>query len=239
MIKKRKIKGNHILIIGAGLNTKKYKNKIFKFIKKNNPVTFACNYINNIIIPDYHLWNSAKRWNVFADSIDKNSILVLNSKSVEKFITKKMDRPYKTFKCIERRWKKGGYGIKSKRHNRCRVYYKNGKMFGCFRDAVILAIFYSYIKKASKISVVGMDGYTFYSRGGNDGKNINAHCFKDNLETGMKIKQKGERYYKDLDVENNATLALLHKYALKKYGLGFEILTPTVHDQFYNSDILM
>ena len=230
MAKKRKIKGNHVLIIGAGLSAKEYKNDIIKFVKKNNPVTFVCNYIDNIVVPDYHLWNSSKRWNIFADSIDKNSILVFNSKFPKKTIKKKWTGPYKTFQSVERKWKPGA-------DKRCNVFYRNGKMFGCFRDAVILSIFYSYINKASKISVIGMDGYTFYSKGKGNKKHVNAHCFKDGLETDMKMKQIGYKYYRDLDIENGKTLSLLYRYCLKKYGFGFEILTPTVHSRFYNKKV--
>jgi len=234
MVKKRKIKDNHILVVGAGHSIKKYKNEIYRFIEENNPVTFACNYINNIIIPDYHLWNSVKRWNLFADSIDKKSILVFSSTYPKDSIREKIDGSYKTFKVVERRWKTGWENENSRQYKRCKVCYRKGKMFGCFRDSVTLAIFYAYIKGASKISVVGADGYTFYP----DKNNINAHCFEEGLETEIKIRQIGQKYYKDLDIENNRTLLLLYKYVLKKYGFGFEMLTPTIHTQFYNKNIL-
>lgn len=236
-MKRRRIKDNHVLVIGAGSSIKKYKNEILRFIEKNDPVTFACNYIDNIVIPHYHLWNSTKRLNLFSESIDKSSRLIFWDKFPKKKIKKRWDGPYDTFKCVVRRWKPGWKNKNSKEYRRCKVYYKNGKMFGCFRDAVILAIFYSYIKKASKISIVGMDGYMFGSKKG-DKSMINAHCYEEGLETKMKIKQMGYEYYKDLDIENNVTLKLLYEYVIKKYGFGFEILTPTVHEKFYNSNIL-
>ena len=228
-----KIKKSHVLVVGAGPNLKKYWDKIKKFIDKEKPLVFGCNYITNFLIPDYHFWGSAKRWRVYGHFVDKKSILIFSQHFPKYVIREKWKGKYKVFKNVERTWKIGSENTKTKEHKGCKVYYKNKKMFGCVRDIATWAIFYAYIKGASKISVVGNDGYTLYSKKKLDDKKESQNCHGEGLTSGYSYD-----YCRRNDWFKYRTLKLLHKYGKEKYGFGFEMITPTVFDKFYNSDIL-
>jgi len=71
-----KIKKSHVLVVGSGSSIKKYWNEIDEYIKNNNCITFGCNNINRIFIPDYHFWGSSYRWKKFGKLINEKSKLV-------------------------------------------------------------------------------------------------------------------------------------------------------------------
>ena len=69
---KKNIKNSHILVVGSGPSLKEYWDKINSFIKKNDVIIFGCNYITDFLIPDYHFWGSAKRWQKYSKFINTN-----------------------------------------------------------------------------------------------------------------------------------------------------------------------
>jgi len=229
----KKIKDSHVLVIGSGPSIKKYWNKIENFINNNNLVIFGCNYVTNFIIPDYHFWGSTKRLKKYGKFINKKSVVVTSEHLPKNEIRKYWKGKYKTFKIVERRWKRGSENKESKEYKRCRVYYKNGKMFGCFYDISSEAIFYAYVQGASKITVVGNDGYTLYPEKDLDQGKESQHCYGEGHTDGYTY-----QYCKRKDWDKYRTLNLLYKYGKKRYGFGFKIITPTIYDRFYDSMIL-
>jgi len=220
------IKNSHVIVLGSGPSVKKCWSRIKYFILKNKDiVTFGCNNIINFITPDYHFWGSKKRWLKFAKDMDKNTILVVASHFPKDVIKKYWNRKYKTFNVVQRKWKPHY----EDNCERCKVYYKNKKMFGCFRDISSCAIFYAYIYGARKISVVGNDGYTLYSEKDIKHRTMNLHCYGNGYTEPYTY-----AYCRFEDWEKYRSLRLLHKYGEKKYGFGFEILTPTIFDKFFN-----
>ncbi len=220
-------------MIGAGSSLKLYWNKIKKFIEDNdNIVTFGCNNITDFLVPDYHLWNSVIRWKKYAHLLDEKSNLVFSIHFARSMIKKKWKGSFKKIKVVKRSWKSDSDNIKSNSYKQCRVYYKDGIMYGCF-NAGLLAIFRAFVKKASKVSVVGLDGYTYYEQKKLKSKKDAQHCYG-------KGKTDGFNYYigRKKDIDNYTTLNLIYKYCKKEYGIGFEILTPTVFDKFYNPKVL-
>lgn len=92
--------------------------------------------------------------------------------------------------------------------------YKNGKIQGYFRTAGCLAIYLAYLMGANKIQIVGMDGYTL---------NKDQHCYGQGMTDGNTWEQCKE---KDQIVYNVLK-------DINKFNINFEILTPTVFEQFY------
>ena len=228
------IKGKHVLIIGSGPSLKTYWEKINKIIEHDdNVVTMGCNNINHILTPDYHFWGSPKQWRKFGHSINKNSKFVFRSNFDKKTIREKWNGDYEIMNNVERRWETGFEKKESEQYRRCKVYYKNGKMYGCFKHTGPIMIFYSYIQGASKISVVGNDGYTLYSKKDLTNNVKNQHCYGEGLTDGFVYE-----YCLKRDMDRYRTLRLLHKYCKKKYGFKFEFLTPTVFQEFYNPNVL-
>jgi len=229
----KKIKGQHVLVICSGSSLKKYWNKVENFIKENDVITFGCNYITDFLIPDYHLWGSTKSWNAYGHLCSEKSTIVISEHFPKKELKKYWKGSYKVFKNVQRLWKPGSENKKSKEYKRCCVRYKSKKMFGCVRDIGTWAIFYAYIKGASKISVVGQDGYTLYSKKDLNSEFESQHCYGFGNTTCFTY-----RYSKRNDWFKYRSMKLLYKYCKNKYGFGFEIITPTIFRDFYNSDVL-
>ena len=202
----KKIKGQHVLVIGSGPSLKKYWNKIENFIKENEVITFGCNYITDFLIPNYHFWGSTKRWDAYAHLCSKKSTLVVSEHFSKKELKKYWKRPYKIFKNVERLWKPGSDNKKSKQYERCCVRYKNKKMFGCVRDIGTWAIFYAYIKGANKISVIGNDGYTLYKKDDLKNNKESQHCYGEGFTDGFTY-----RHCRKKDWDKYRTLKLLYK----------------------------
>ena len=140
--------------------------------------------------------------------------------------------PYKTFKHVERNWKQGSHDKNSHEYKRCKVYAKNKKMYGCFYDVASHAIFWAYIQGASKITVVGNDGYTLYSKKDLQDKKASQHCYGEGETDGYSY-----AYCRRKDWFKYRSLKLLYKYGKKQYGFGFEIITPTIYKELYNDSV--
>ena len=240
-MKIRKIKKKHILIIGSGHTLLIYKNEIKKFIKKNEVITFGSNNIIHLIVPDYHFWTDSRRYSKFGKNINKKSIFVFGNYISKKMIREHWKGSYNIIKYKQQKWKKSYEDPTSKKYGKGEVNYKDGIIGGAFRTSGCLMIFYAYLKKAFKISVVGMDGYTLYSKEELKSKEYSQHCygkgFTDFIGRGGRsrgtIKNFSYKEFIKKDEDISKTL-----YSLQRYGVKFEILTPTVHKEFYNSKIL-
>ena len=245
----KKIKNNHVLIVGAGSSLAIYWDKIKEFIDKNRVITVGTNRINHILTPDYHLWGDPRVYRNFGNEINKKSILILGQNIDTENRRSHWLGPYKTIKFTRLHWKDSYndpthrfYGEGDIKYNK-----KTKEFHGVFRTIGTLAILWSYIKKASKISVVGMDGYTFYSEDELREKNKEErqHCygkgFTDAFARNMsrdklKNKNKSHEFYKLAVKKDRDVYRTLR--SIKKYGVEFEILTPTVYKDFYDSDVL-
>lgn len=216
---KKKIKRSHVIIIGAGYSLKKYNEKIKKFIEENNLITVGINNISNMIVPDYHFWGSGHRWKRYGCFVNEKSTLIFSPGFSKKLINKYWKNSYIIYKTDDRL---PGFDKKE---------YKT--IYHCFRNTVMTAIFWAYRNKASKISIVGMDGYTYYSEKKLEMKEYAQHCYGEGYTDGQTYK-----FGRRKDINNYEILKLLYRYGKKKYGFGFKILTPTIYSKFYESKVL-
>jgi hypothetical protein len=204
------MKGKHVMVIGAGGSLREYRDKILKYIEDNNIVTIGINCMTSMCVPDYHLWTNTQRFR------DQNSCISEKSKML--------------FGCglskdLIRKHYKGEYEvIDYDGRSQSFVSYEDGKIKGNFRTAGILAIMVVHVKGAKKIDIVGMDGFTLYSKKDLDKKKHNQHCYgsghTDDAIWEQDLK-KDELVYDGLR-------------ALEKYGINFRILTPTKFEYFYD-----
>ena len=226
------------------------------FIKKNKIIIFGCNHVSDFIIPDYHFWGDKKRYQIFGKFTNKKSISVLY-KNIPIRIRKRHYKISPTFVVDYKEDKDIGDDIK--------YYYKKNteKIYGNFkfRNIGCFLIFYAYLNKASKISIVGMDGYTLYTKEDLDKGKFKQHCYDMNsselpdyykneyFKTGytdvinyyednhiLNKKKNKEICYNHCVKRDKDTYKVLKK--LFKRGIEFNILTPTVYKDFYNPKIL-
>jgi len=227
------IKGKHILIVGAGQSVKKYWDKIENFITNNDVTTIGCNNIMEIFVPNIHFWGSKKRFRKYGHLTSKKSSVIFQNNFSKKTIRKHWRGNYNIYHIDPRLWKYGSDDKKSYEYKRCCMREKNGIMRGCFCSAGSKAIFWSYMKEARKISIVGMDGYTFYKKKHLESGVEAQHLFGEGITNGFTYE-----YNRKIDWDVYKTLRVLSKYGKKKYKYIFEIITPTVYDEFYNQSVL-
>lgn len=235
---KKKIKGKNILIVGSGSSLYIYRKQIEKFINDNEIVIFGGNNITHIIIPDYHFWTDPKRYHKFGKNISKKSRMIFGNHLSKKIIQKYWKGPYDIIKYTRRKWKRSYEDLNSEKYGKGEVNYKKGIIEGVFRTIGCLMIFYAHIKKASKINVVGMDGYSYYSKEQLKTKRYSQHCYGEGYTDFIGRGGGSEKNfrYKEFIKKDEGISKTLH--SLRRYGVKFEILTPTVYKDFYNSDIL-
>jgi len=272
--KLNKIKNSHVLIVGAGYSLSTHGDVIKQFVKKKNPITIGCNYVSNFMAPYFHLWGDERRYKKFGRYTHEKSIPVFNSsvfsssylkkEGVKKFIYLFHKDP-KHLKKIKKSIPQGSkLSEDQKNKSRKIIVYKNKIIYARFRTIGCLAIIWSHLLKASRISIIGMDGYTLYNKQQYDNGSVRQHFYiedgkKVNYEKvhakkysgtgytdiitgyasniGMDSKRKSKENFYNYCVEKDQEI-YSDLQRLQDFGVNFNILTPTVYDKFYNSNIL-
>lgn len=240
----KNIKNKHVLIVGSGYTLKQYWDKINLFIKENEIITIGCNNVNHILTPDYHFWTDRRRYAKYGKHINKKSTLVFGNHFNEKMIKKYCKGYYEIIKYTKQKWKKSYEDPMSSKygHGNTRYSKKTNTFYGVYRSVGSLVILWTFIKKAKKISIVGMDGYTLFSKEDLNSKTASQHCYgnghTDNIANshGVKNPEKKSKFYKFCEKKDEDIYKTLK--SIKKYGVKFEIITPTVYKKFYNKNIL-
>lgn len=214
---KNMFKNKHVLIIGAGYSLKRYWDRISKFIEENDLITIGCNYVDNLLVPDYNLWASFYRWGKYGRYINRKANLYF--------------APVFSKKRIQEYWR-GSY-----------QYYdtddpllggkKYKTVYNCFKHVGAISIVWAYQGGSFKISIVGMDGYTYYTK-----KQLKSKEYSQHSDGMGKTVGRSYGFGTKQDKFIHKKLKKLYRYSKKKYGFGFEILTPTIHTKYYNSKIL-
>lgn len=205
----------HVMIVGAGATILQYKNEVVKYIQQNKIVIIGINKMTSVMIPDYHLWTNEQRYRAQHDCIDPKSNLLFGSGMPISLIRKFWNGDFE----------KINYVHDSKYE---KTTYKNGVIYGNLRTAGLLAIMIAHTRGASKIDIIGMDGFTLHSKSDLDKKVQNHHCY-------------GKGYTDDagwLKCVKKDFLVNKGLYAIKKYGVSFSILTPTKFKDFYDPGVL-
>ncbi len=210
------IKDSYVMIIGAGSTIKRNRDKILRFINKNDVITIGINYMTSVVYPDLHLWTNKKRYRDLGSCINSTKSTMLFGNNVpKKLIRKHHNGKYIIITYVDERG--------------CKLRYDDGIVYGDFRTAGALAIMLAHVYGAKNISVVGMDGFTLHSRKELLREKKSHHCYgRGYTDDASWEKCK----YKDILV-NNA----LHK--MKDYGVEFVILTPTKFKDFYRPECLI
>ena len=205
-------KGKEVLIIGAGGSISKYRSSILKFIKQSGVSTIGVNNMVDLVVPKYHVWTNSRRYRKFRSCINTSSILMMGAN------LNRVSKRHRSLKDVRLKYV-DQLGIP--------INYRRGRIEGHFRTAGCLSIMIAHIMEAKSIYIVGMDGYTyrskkelqaghgqhFYGTGYTDGSSWRGCVAKDRL------------VYKSLRM-------------LRKHGIQFSILTPTVFKRFYDGSII-
>jgi len=195
------------LIIANGPSVLKYQSEIERFVKENHAITIGVNYLNNLFVPDYHMFVSKKRFLKYSSFINRDSILLVPTFWGKSLLQRTYNGPYEFFNlkisenyndsCIE--------GITQKCVN---------------LNVAISSILMAYQMGASEIFVVGMDGYI-------DEMNKKMVYFYDE-EDNIEDKEIASVKYGKLSDELNRTVEFIQQKAV-----SFSIITPTSYKKYY------
>jgi len=199
------------LVICSGSSIIDYKKEIDKFIKDIKPVVIGINNINNLYIPEYHLWTNTQRFRTFGKNINDKSKILLGSNIAAKVIKEVIgNKEYILINYIDKQ------GIP--------LDYKKGKLYGHYRNAGCLSIMILHLMGVSNIYIVGMDGYSEFNYEDYKSGKISHHCYgkgyTDN-KTWEERKEADEIVYNCLK-------------NLFSYGIKFRIITPTMYKGLYD-----
>jgi len=207
-------RGKSMIVIGSGQSVLAYKDKILGFIADNNISTIGINNMLGLCIPKYHLWTNRQRWGSFGHLSSNASTLLVGKSITDDSVKKKFQGRYVRINHID----ESGLPFS----------YENEIFTGFFRTAGVFGIMVCHIMGASKIYVVGMDGYTLHSQDDLLNGKKSHHCY-------------GQGYTDDADwskcvKKDRMVDSALHN--LRDYGVKFHIITPTKFTDFYDSTIL-
>ncbi len=205
-----KCKGRRAVIICTGSSIKEYESKIDTFIFEEKAFTIGINNITKFFMPDYHLWTNTKRFRTFGKNIYPESELLLGAGIHLKTIIEVLGPVGYTL--INFTDMKEGVPIG----------YSKGKILGFFRTAGCLAIMIAHLMGAKDVSIVGMDGHTFYNYEDIKSGEKSHHCYEEDYKP----------FTKEICIKKDQVVTGVLS-SLKNYGIDLKILTPTIYEEFY------
>jgi len=202
-------KGKKILIVANGPSLVKYKKEIQEFIEAEDVVTIGVNYLQDTIIPDYHLFINRKRFQKYASHVNAKSKLLLPSFFGKEFVTKSG-----ITKCDY-------FNLETVDSNNTHVMEGTTQLC-IYPNVSVSAILLAYSMGASEIYAVGIDGYV-------DELNKKMVFFYNENETPDDkdiASVRYEMFSKELERTDNF---------LQNKSVPFFIITPTSHKKYYKN----
>lgn len=200
-------KGRKILIMANGPSLLNYKKEIQEFIKAENPVTIGVNFLQDTIVPDYHLFINRKRFQKYASHINAHSKLLLPSFFGKDFVKEAgvEQCTYFDMDIVD----KGNSNVLDGTTQLC-----------VYPNVSISAILLAYLMGASEIYAVGIDGYV------DELNKKMVYFYNENDTTDDKeiASIRYEMFSKELERTNNF---------LQNKSVPFFIITPTSHKKYY------
>lgn len=210
-------KASEMMIVGSGGSIRTYREEILTYIKQHNVKTIGVNFMTSLCKPDYHLWTNKQRYRDLGQCISRKSILLFGCGLPISLIRKhhrgdfyKIDYSNILSLAIDEK-----------------IGYKDGRIFGYFRTAGVLAIMIAHIMGSSNITVAGMDGFTLHKKRDLDKKRAAQHCYGKGFTD--------DATWDECQQKDKAVDEELH--SLHDYGIAFKIITPTVFKSFHEKEI--
>jgi hypothetical protein len=204
--------GKDFLILMPGPSLKIHQKEIKNFIKKNSKlISIGGNLLDNMFIPDYHMFINRKRFGSYGHTVNTKSVLLLSYLFSKRQIQEVLDK--NTIDKIEFVPFNNKYPS-----DKGDLIIKKGIIHSKGGTLSTMAIGTAIIMGAKNIYIVGMDGYM----------EDELNHFYDEGDT---------KKYEDLKiVQENSDMILnqANKILLAKGGI-LKIITPTSYGNFYDN----
>lgn len=205
----------YYMVIGSGRSIQDYKDQILDLIQRYNPTTIGVNNMTSLCYPNYHLWTNKRQYSKLGSCINPKKSKMLFGSGMRRDIIRKHHKG--KFEYVKYTDKRGA-----------KLVLEKGKIRGYFRTAGVLAIGLSYTMGAKRIDVVGMDGYTLYSKENLKRGRQSQHCYGKG--------KTDDASWKDSLAKDEAVYDSLRQ--INAYGLEFRIITPTKFEDYYDNTVL-
>lgn len=194
------------LILGNGPSLKEHRDKLMKFIIENELIVIGANYLENLFIPDYHVFINKKRFSKYIKYVNEKSKLFLSPEFSEEFIQNYTLRDYEFIPHL----------------------YSQEKEFDIVDNIIYtqyitvapLSIALAHLMGARRIFVAGLDGYKNIEKG-------KVLFYPETDETNSSEIQ----IKKHLKI--SSTLDKIQDYLIRKNREEFHIITPTTYTKHY------
>jgi hypothetical protein len=238
------LRGKDVIIICSGQSILTYIDEVREYVKKNpQSIIIGCKNMSHIVAPHYHMWGDKDGFYKFGNMMHKLSTGIFRYYIPEEMIKKTCNNNYFRIKCINTLSVKKGTKGSNKFSCRKSIGNKKYTIKGPFSTTGNMAIFLAHCLGAEKITILGIDGYSYNPLSKLIKEEFGQHCYgsgfsayKSKKVLNKKGPNKAASVYQIYKNRDKVTLYSLNK--MKQYGANFEIITPTVFKKFFNFDIL-
>ncbi|MBW2617542.1 MAG: aldolase catalytic domain-containing protein [Deltaproteobacteria bacterium] len=199
-------RGRDFLVLANGPSLGVYADRIRAFIEKYDPVVLGGNFLGGLFVPHYHAFTNKRRFMDYVGQVHPDSKLLLGTNFEEPFIREQTNRDFEWLVFQNRL---ADFDIKEG------VVTANCRTVSVLLCAVVL------VMGASRVFVVGMDGYTQLT-----GEGV-VH-FYDETDDSRDPEHLLEQHRQCLYY-----LGQVNDYAEAQGLEGIHILTPTTYAAFY------
>ncbi|HJM83523.1 MAG TPA: 6-hydroxymethylpterin diphosphokinase MptE-like protein [Nitrospinota bacterium] len=210
-----------VLIVATGPSLKEYGKRLADYVVTNRDtlITIGVNYLDDLLIPDYHMFTNRKKFCTFVHAVQEKPIILLAPSIAKKVINSHMkNRYYEEIMFKELVPSKGQHAIEegSIKVDENGIFYTKGSTVATTALGVAIAM------GMKNVSFAGLDGFSMYEPD-------KIHHFKVDDVIPFERRLTQEKVTADiLDNANNI---------LAKRGGQIRIITPTVYKKYYDSVI--
>lgn len=194
------------LILANGSTLKSHGEKISRFIEKYDPVILGANFLGGLFTPNYHAFNSRRRFTSYVETVSQDSKLMVGGSITDDTLREYTDREFERLHYID--ILDAPFGI------------VDGVITSNCRTISILLLGVAIVMGAERVFAAGMDGYA-------DADAPAFHFYKerDEKEDPLLIVERHrwcQRFLREIDA-----------YLGSMGREGVHILTPTSYKSFY------
>ncbi len=201
--------GRDFLILANGPSLKLYRPQIQAFIKTHDPICLGANNLSRLFVPTYHAFTNKHRFVTYADTVARDSQLLIGENIPPDMIHSQVDRDYETLRFDD--ILDADFDI------------ADGRILTNCRTVSVLLLGVAIVMGARRLFVAGMDGYL------GKGQVTKALFYDEAIEPeDYEVIVERHRW-------NERFLDQIDHYVRDRGQEGIRILTPTSHRRFYKS----
>jgi len=208
----KKHPGREFIVYCPGKNITEWQGKVFEFASSKGLITIGSNKLTELVDLDYHMFTNNDKYEAYGGLVKSHSTLVLGNRIRKEHIKKHKPKRYVRIDYTDRN-----------PAERMKYNKRLDRIEGYYRTSGNLAIMLCHLMGASQIYVAGMSGFTWQFNG-------DVHYYKPEIKRDVKSKKEWRQRY-DKPVAKSLK-------RMKRLGVNFKIITPTIYADHYDSDVL-